>query len=107
MVKIKYRHWAFRLPLLRHYRGICLGRTILFKHGEEDISQTLLRHELAHQEQIAREGMLRFYAVYLRDYFRNLARYKSHWAAYRNIPFEVEARAAEETLSPAAKRDDP
>ncbi len=95
MAKIRYSHWAFRLPLLRRYRGICLGRWILFKEGEEKVSPTLLRHELIHQEQITRHGMPAFYVRYLVAYFRNLARYKNHSEAYWNIPFEVEARARE------------
>ncbi len=96
MVKIRYKHWAFRLPLLKHYRGICLGRYILFKEGEEKISKPLLRHEMVHQEQITRHGLVGFYVKYLVDYAKNLVRYKSHWEAYRQIPFEVEAREKED-----------
>jgi hypothetical protein len=46
---------------------------------------------MAHQEQIDREGKLRFYTVYLLDYLRNLARYRNHGEAYRRIRYEAEA----------------
>jgi hypothetical protein len=68
-----------------------VGRTILFKSDESEVSQTLFRHELIHQEQIDRHGIVRFYLIYLRDYLLNLWRLRNHDAAYRNIPFEREA----------------
>ena len=89
--RVRYRHWIFKLPLARNYRGMVMGRTILFKGDESDVSPTLLRHELIHQEQIDRHGIARFYLIYLRDYLLNLYRLRNHDAAYRNIPFEKEA----------------
>ena len=89
--RVRYRHWIFKLPLARNYRGMVMGRTILFKGDEADVSPTLLRHELIHQEQIDRHGIARFYLIYLRDYLINLWRLRDHDAAYRNIPFEKEA----------------
>lgn len=68
-----------------------VGRTILFKGDESDVSPTLFQHELIHQEQIDRHGLARFYLIYLRDYLINLWRLRDHDAAYRNIPFEKEA----------------
>jgi hypothetical protein len=89
--RVKYRHWLFKLPLARRYRGMVLGRTILFKDGEAEIPPALRRHELIHLEQIERYGVARFYLIYLRDYVANLWRFRNHDAAYRNIPFEKEA----------------
>ena len=88
---VRYRHWIFRLPLARNYRGMVVGRTILFKGDESEVSSTLIRHELIHQEQIERHGIMRFYLIYFRDYLSNLWRLRDHDAAYRNIPFEIEA----------------
>ncbi len=93
--RLRYRHWIFKLPLARNYRGMVVGRTILFKGDESDVSPTLFRHELIHQEQIDRYGIARFYLIYLRDYLSNLWRLRDHDAAYRNIPFEREAFARE------------
>ncbi len=90
-LRVRYRHWIFKLPLARNYRGMVVGRTILFKGDESEVSKTLFRHELIHQEQIDRHGIARFYLVYLRDYLSNLWRLRDHDAAYRNIPFEREA----------------
>src|SRR4051812_46454086 len=90
-IRIRYRHWIFRLPIIGRYRGMVIGRTILFKHEKSDISPMLLRHEMIHQEQIDRHGIARFYLVYFQDYFANLWRLRNHDAAYRNIRFEREA----------------
>lgn len=89
--RVRYRHWVFKLPFVRNYRGMVVGRTILFKGDESDVSRTLLQHELIHQEQIDRHGIARFYLIYFRDYLTNLWRLRNHDAAYRNIPFETEA----------------
>jgi hypothetical protein len=90
-LRFRYSHWAFRLPLLRRYSAICLGRTILFKLPKEAISPRLLKHEYCHQDQIRRYGLLRFYSLYLMDYFKGLCRYRNHDQAYRHIRFEAEA----------------
>jgi hypothetical protein len=89
--RVKYRHWIFKLPFVRRYNGMVLGRTILFKGGATEIPPALLRHELIHQEQIDRHGIVRFYFIYFRDHLANLWRLRNHDAAYRNIPFEKEA----------------
>lgn len=93
-VRIVYAHWIFRLPWMRPYRGICVGRRILFRDPEGRVPGELLAHEMIHQDQITRHGVLPFYLAYVRDYLINLARYRNHDRAYRNIPFEREAFAA-------------
>ena len=87
-LRVRYRHWVFRLPFVRNYRGMVIGRTILFKGDELEVSRTLFRHELIHQEQIDRHGIARFYLIYFRDYLSNLWRLRNHDAAYRNIPLK-------------------
>jgi hypothetical protein len=89
--RVRHQHWIFKLPFVRRYSGMVVGRTILFRGGETEISPALLRHELIHQEQIDRHGIARFYLIYFRDYLTNLWRLRNHNAAYRNIPFEKEA----------------
>lgn len=91
-VRVCYQHWIFKLPFLRHYRGMVVARTMLFKGAETEISSTLLQHELAHLDQINRYGVGRFYLIYLCDYVSNLWRLRDHDAAYRHIRFEREAR---------------
>jgi hypothetical protein len=89
--RIEYQHWVFKLPLVRHCSGMVVGRRILFKAPESEISPVLLRHELIHQEQMDRHGVVRFYFIYLRDYLGNLWHLQDYRAAYRSIPFEKEA----------------
>lgn len=55
----------------------------------------ILRHELAHVAQFAREGFLRFLLRYLLAYARGRRRGLAHADAYLAIPFEREAREAE------------
>lgn len=90
-VRYVYRSPLFRLPLLRRYRAICLGRFIVCKQSEAEVSERLRRHEAIHQEQMDRHGVVGFYAKYLLHYARGLWRHRNHDLAYRNNPFEREA----------------
>ncbi len=58
-------------------------------------NQAIRKHELTHVVQAEREGVCKFYLKYIGYYLWGLVRYMSHKKAYRNIPYEVEARAAE------------
>lgn len=71
--------------------AMTLGRWILVRRGHER-DATLLAHELVHVEQWRRLGALHFLARYLGDYVRLRASGAGHQAAYRALPFEVEAR---------------
>jgi hypothetical protein len=55
----------------------------------------LIAHELAHCRQYGRYGTWRFRARYLAAYLKNRLRGMNHPQAYRNIPFEIEARRIE------------
>jgi penicillin-binding protein-related factor A (putative recombinase) len=98
--RVRYRHWIFKLPFVRRYRGMVVGRTILFKGGETEITPALLQHELVHWEQIDRHGITCFYLIYFRDYLANLWRLRNHDAAYRHIPFEKESCERERDYMP-------
>ncbi|RYZ52719.1 MAG: hypothetical protein EOP07_19095 [Proteobacteria bacterium] len=100
-VKIHYQSKLFKLPLLRQYSAIVLGRHCFVK--EATASDRLIRHELVHQEQIRRHGVILFYFTYVWEYLRNLWRYRSHDQAYRQISFEVEAYARETDESEASR----
>jgi len=54
-------------------------------------NQRLLRHELVHVRQWRQHGFSGFLVRYLGAYLRWRLRRWPHWAAYRRIPFEVEA----------------
>jgi hypothetical protein len=67
-----------------------IGRLIFVRADSVD-DEHLLRHELEHVRQYRERGLVGFLTCYLRDYLRWRARGYGHWAAYRRIPFEVEA----------------
>lgn len=125
---------TFRLPRIHFYvgrfshffttlisvSGITFGRRIfilpqhlsLNRQNQKKLPEVLVVHEIAHVLQYRREGFIRFFYKYLRDYLRNLPR-NEKWSpdvrrqAYLNIPFEIEARrAGEEYLAWKDKKQD-
>jgi hypothetical protein len=66
------------------------GSWILVRRGKER-DPLLLRHELVHVEQYRRLGVPGFLVRYLASYLGFRLRGLPHWAAYRRIPFEIEA----------------
>ena len=92
-VIVKYRFpWWLRPFLLRGVAGITLGRRVYIEGSDPE---GILRHELAHVAQIARLGILRFYWIWLREYFAHRSSGLSSAEAYRKISLEIEAFAAE------------
>ncbi|MBC7533775.1 MAG: hypothetical protein H7318_19585 [Oligoflexus sp.] len=89
VMKMYYSSRLFRLPLLRHYSALVLGRRCFVKAAWA--SERLIRHEMIHQEQMDRHGVTLFYLIYLKDYLKWLWIYRNHDKAYANIPFEREA----------------
>ena len=71
--------------------AITLGRVVLVRRGHRD-SAVLLAHELVHVQQWSQFGVMGFLRRYLGAYAANLARLRSHRAAYLAISLEVEAR---------------
>lgn len=63
----------------------------------------LIAHEIAHCQQYYTHGVWRFRARYITAYFKNRLRGMSHLKAYRNIPFEIEAREIEAEVYRALK----
>jgi hypothetical protein len=113
----------FELPVIHFYagkftrfftfiisvNGITFGRRIfifpeflsLNQNSKLKLPDELVVHEIAHVLQYGREGFIKFFYKYVRDYWRNLRKKKS-WSlfarqqAYLEIPFEAEARRAAE-----------
>jgi hypothetical protein len=88
------RHDGYRLwvggPVAPGASATTIGRTILVRRGLER-DPHLLRHELVHVEQCRRLGRAGFLVRYLGSYVALRLRGHGHWAAYRRIPFEIEA----------------
>jgi hypothetical protein len=88
------RHEGYRLwiggPVPPGAAATTIGRTILVRRGLER-DPLLLRHELVHVEQYRRLGVAGFLLRYLASYAGLRLRGHAHLAAYRRIPFEIEA----------------
>jgi hypothetical protein len=98
--RVRFRYpWWLRPFLMRGVVGITLGRRIYLDGtvSQRNIER-FLRHELAHVRQINRVGLLQFYWRYLAEYVQLRRRGLSSSEAYRNISFEMEAAAAEESV---------
>lgn len=96
--EISRRARVQRVPFLAPgTRGMTVGRLILvLRDDDRSGRRVLLAHELVHVEQYAELGVVRFLRPYLREYFVNLWRLRSHRQAYLAISLEAEARAAAE-----------
>jgi hypothetical protein len=84
-----YRLWVGG-PVARGSSAMTFGSLILVRRGLEG-DPLLLRHELVHVRQYRRLGLPGFLVRYLAAYLRSRLRLYPHNAAYRRIPFEVEA----------------
>lgn len=82
-------------PVPRGADGITVGGCVIVRKsvalGSSSFDE-LLRHEQVHVAQFRELGALRFLRAYVRSYWRWRLRGYGHWAAYRRIPLEVEAR---------------
>jgi len=85
---MKFNHWIFKF-LPENIIAITLPWCVYFRY--EKVAVHTIRHEVIHLNQKKLHGAFKFYAIYLKDYFKNLIKYRDHRTAYRNIPFEVEA----------------
>lgn len=94
--------WWLRPWLARNVIAITLGRRIYLAANvgarTPAYIERLLRHELAHVRQVNRHGLFVFLVRYVAEFVRLWWRTRSMDEAYRQISFEVEARAAEESL---------
>jgi hypothetical protein len=80
-------------PVPRGADGITLGGWVIVRRSAAaDGFEELLRHEQVHVAQFRELGVARFVSGYVRSYVGWRIRGYGHWAAYRRIPFEVEAR---------------
>ena len=100
-----HTHWLARI--LTRFLGadaFTVGRDIFLSPAaarsiaaRTESGARLIAHEIQHVSQFAREGFLWFGMRYLAFYARGRFRGLRHGAAYSQIPFEIEAREAEES----------
>jgi hypothetical protein len=74
----------------------------IFIRARAVANQRLLRHELVHVRQWHDHGFLGFAVRYLGAYLGWRVRRYPHWAAYRRVPFEIEAEWQARRTSGAA-----
>ena len=86
-----YNHW---LPKLLKVNAIVLLGVVYFAERKKQITERLYKHELRHKEQQEEDGV-KFYIIYLKEYFVNLVKYRNHHKAYYNISYEKDARKAD------------
>lgn len=107
-VVLRSGRFAAALTRCLSAEAVALGRTQIFLSAEaareiaagSAAGRRVLAHELVHCEQYAEHGTVRFLWRYAAAYVSGRRTGLSHDEAYREIPFEREARNAEGT-SPA------
>jgi hypothetical protein len=83
-------YWLLIGPAAPGARATTIWSLVMMKpRGVGD--RRLLRHELRHVEQWHEHGVVGFLVRYLGPYLGHRLRRYPHWAAYRRIPFEIEA----------------
>lgn len=80
-----------KLAKLLKVSGITLFPFIFISLSKEDTPAKLIRHEKIHIKQQIRWFIIPFYVVYIYDYIYGRINGLTHWGAYRNIRFELEA----------------
>jgi hypothetical protein len=100
-MEVKFDHWipkfldkSSRKVVNRTVNAITLLGTAYFRDSKSEVDNRLYTHEKKHARQQEEYGLM-FYIIYLYEYFKRLIKTHSHSEAYLNIPYEVEARRAE------------
>lgn len=97
-VTIGFPLWL-RFFLLRGVVAITLGSRVYVSPALLDRGrgrcEAILQHELVHVGQVRDHGLIRFLFRYVMDYVRLRRQGLSAQQAYLEIPYEIEARAAE------------
>ncbi|MEP6769124.1 MAG: DUF4157 domain-containing protein [Acidobacteriota bacterium] len=99
-----HTHWFARLVTrLVGADGVTFGRDVFLSSearraiaAKTEPGARLIAHEIAHVGQFVRQGFVLFVLRYTGAYLEARLRGLPHAAAYDQIPFEVEARKAED-----------
>lgn len=97
-MKIFYESILFKLPMLKEFEAIVIGRLCFLKKPKNDSieQKSIIVHELVHQKQMDRLGVIYFYFLYLLEYSINYLKYRDSLEAYLKISFEIEAYEVQE-----------
>jgi hypothetical protein len=75
--------------------AVTLGQHTWYSVQRWEVEKSWRNHEDCHKYQFKKYGVVGFLLMYLWEYVAGRWDGKAHTAAYRDISFEVEARAAE------------
>jgi hypothetical protein len=87
-LRVLYNH---PIPKILNVEAITLYPFVIFSQSKQKTSVITIQHEMIHVNQIRDRGFVTFYLSYLCYYLAGLIRYRSHWDAYRFIPYELDA----------------
>lgn len=100
--------WAFKgsfIPKILKVDAIVLWPFVLF--ADKRPSLTTVAHEYIHIKQIWRDGAITFYFWYIIEYLVGRLDGLSHYAAYRQISYELEAFQNQEDFAIKLLEADP
>ena len=89
------KHFESKIPSLLDAVAVTFSSHVFFKGSEEDVSDSLIRHEREHVKQYKRDGIIGFLSRYFYEYLRGRLSGMDHSEAYHNISYEKEARKVE------------
>lgn len=93
-----------RFLLRKKFVGIALWPFLILKDRALKADVVFMNHERIHLRQQLELLVLPFYLWYGIEYIMRLLQYRNRYTAYRNISFEREAYAKEETILYLQKR---
>ena len=96
-------YFVIHLPFLS-YAGMAIYPFIFVKKKHYAKDKYIMNHEKIHLIQQLEMLILPFYVAYIGHYLWNLAYYRNHNEAYRNIIFEREAYYCDADLDYLKKR---
>lgn len=95
-MNLYFNSWLFKIPLINRFEAITLFPLgVFFKRSVETVSPSLMRHEMIHVGQVQKHGVIKFYAIYVYEFAKNLIKYRKWMVAYYMISFEKEAYEGE------------
>lgn len=86
------------------YSAIALYPFIFIRHAHLRHEPALIHHERIHHRQQLELLLVGFYLIYGLNYLYNLAKYRAHYKAYREIIFEREAYAMDKDMDYLKRR---
>lgn len=88
-------YYNCKFPNLIQASAVTIGKNIFYSFDELEVPRNVRTHEITHVKQYEKYGIIGFLYRYFRDYLKGRFNGLSHWDAYYQIPFEIEAFESE------------